>query len=171
MKKKTELKDKLAIGILLLLGVLFCVFVIRQSNAKGYSQESSKKVVAKVNDYNIYQLDIDNIFNQLDGDVSKEKILEDIIDEYVVIGQAENYGIEVTENELQDLILQFQEEQNQTYQRGIEIYGKESFEESLKEQMIFEKVKTFVLKEELNVNERKIEAFKQLKLQAGDQKK
>lgn len=165
MMRKVNTKNKLAIGIALLLGIIIFIFTIKPN-----IQDNNMQVIATVNDYNIYQSDVDNIFNQLGGDVQKEKILQDIIDEYVVIAQADSYEIEVTENEVQDLILQFQKEQNEVYQRGIEIYGKESFEDSLKEQMIFEKVRSIVLKEELNLNEReKIEAFKQFMLQAGDE--
>lgn len=153
----------------MLLGIIISIFMIKHINYKEYIQDSSKQIIATVNDYNIYQSDVDNIYNQLEGDVQKEKILQDIIDEYVVIEQAEKYEIEITEEEVQDLISQFQKEQNQVYQRGVEIYGKESFEDSLKEQMIYEKVKLTVLEKELNLNERRnIEAFKEFVLQSGD---
>lgn len=170
MTRKVNTKRKLTWGIAVLLGIIISVIFISRSNYKEYTQDNSKEIIATVNDYNIYQSDVDNIYNQLEGDVQKEKILQDIIDEYVVIEQAEKYGIEITDDEVQDLISQFQKEQNQVYQRGVEIYGKESFEDSLKEQMIYEKVKSIVLEKELNLNENeKIEAFKQFMLQSGDE--
>ncbi len=153
----------------MLLGIIISVFIMKHIYYKEHIQDGSKQIIATVNDYNIYQSDVDNIYNQLEGDVQKEKILQDIIDEYVVIEQAEEYEIEVTEEEVQDLITQFQKEQNLVYQKGVEIYGKESFEDSLKEQMIYEKVKLTVLENELNLNERKnIEDFKEFVLQSGD---
>lgn len=160
----------MAWGTGLLLGIIIFAFIIKHINYKEDNQDSGKQIIATVDDYNIYQSDVDDIYNQLEGDVQREKILQDIIDEYVVIVQAEKYGIEVTEEEVQDLISQFQKEQNQVYQRGVEIYGKESFEDSLKEQMIYEKVKLTVLEKELNLNEREnIEAFKEFVLQSGDE--
>ncbi len=165
---KNRLKKVIMI-LIVIFGLIVIPYLVIISNHKDVGVNSSNLIVAKVNDYCIYQYDIDSIFSQFEGSISKDKILTDLVDEYVVISQADNYQVNVTDDELDDFILQFQQAQKAAYQIGIEVYGEKEYKKSLKEQMIFEKVKDKVQNNELVISDNDVTDFKQFMVDLGDQ--
>lgn len=147
---------------------LICILVIISINFPGRKQEN-QTLLAEIGKHKIYQEDIDNILIQFEDEFTQEDVLQDLIDEYVVIEQAENYHVAISESEVQEILNNYCTEEAEAYQKGIKIYGKDNFKECLREQIIYERTKENVIANEIgkNISKEQIDEFKKSQIDLG----
>ena len=140
-----------------------------KTNSKQNETERDNVVLAKVGDKYIYYNDVDLIYQQFwamreeteEFIYTRQKIFEDILDEFTIIANAEKYGVFIQENEYEELIEEYKDTEPDSYAEGVKIYGEEAFISSIKEQMIYELVCEAILEEERGKNKSNIlEQFK-----------
>ncbi len=137
---------QISVSICLLL-VFLLIFGIFQENIK------DNQIVASVNGEEILYKDVKNICQQFDGEGTPEIVLNSLIDELVVITNADKIGVSVTQEEINHLIKEYKETLPDIYKKGIKLYGKNDFYEGLKWQLLYDKVCDVVVEETLEKNE------------------
>lgn len=117
-------------------------------------------VLAKIGGKYIYYNDVEIIYQQFLGMMeeteefiyTRQRIFEDIMDEFIIIANSKKYGVYIRENEYEELIKEYKDAEPDSYSEGVEIYGEESFISSIKEQMLYELVCDKILEEEWGEN-------------------
>lgn len=97
-------------------------------------------IVATVNGETISEKDIEDLYQQLDGDYSRVDVLNDLIDELVVVTYAPNAGIVITDEQVRSELNEYQQDLPDLYESGIQIYGEEDFFNGHKMQLIYNEV-------------------------------
>ena len=103
----------------------------------------------------IFGKDIDRIYAQLDDECDAEMVLESLINEMVVVSNAEQLGIEINDKEVDSLINEYKTSLPDIYQKGISIYGKKDFYEGIELQLIYDKLYAMIVEKELSCREEK----------------
>jgi len=99
-----------------------------------------KDVVAIVNGENIYAYNIEILYEQAAGEYSYREILNDLIDEQVVLTQAEGLGIKFTDEELRNAVLEFKSDFPEIYKHGVHLYGEAEYNKGIERQKIYKAV-------------------------------
>ena len=69
-----------------------------------------------------------------------EQILNDLIDEQVVLTQAEGLGIKFTDEELRNAVLEFKSDFPEIYKHGVHLYGEAEYNKGIERQKIYKAV-------------------------------
>lgn len=137
------------IGLRICLVILFvCALSVVPLRTHVYNNET----VAIVNEYEIYEKDVDRIYDQLDGDYNFNQILDDLIDEYVVVSYAQATGITVTDTNVDEVLKEYEENLPDLYLEGIRIYGEKDFRKGIQMQLIYDKIYSQIVYDELSAN-------------------
>lgn len=120
--------------------------------------------IVSVNGYYISASDINTVYEECkDSGVSYEKIVEDSILEILVAQKSAEYGIKLSEKELDEIILDFQLEQKDIFSEAIDIYGEENLREKLRVRNLFSRTKNYILTNVIlknGITHKDIERFK-----------
>ena len=122
------------IFILIGIGGVWLVFHV------GDIRYGGKDVVAIVNGENIYAYNIEILYEQAAGEYSYREILNDLIDEQVVLTQAEGLGIKFTDEELRNAVLEFKSNFPEIYKHGVHLYGEAEYNKGIERQKIYKAV-------------------------------
>ena len=115
-------------------------------NITGCKVEEEMPVAATVNGEPIYEYQIEQVVNQLpEGEIDRDEVLEESIRQLVVIQTGREYGINMTDEEMDKLLLEYKGAYLDIYQQGIEIYGEEGLVNGLKYKTLYEKTKQYML--------------------------
>lgn len=147
------MKRRIFLLTILVFGILSVLILHR------YNQN---QIVATVNGQQITNNDVTNICKQLDEyeDDYYSKVLNDIIDEYVVVLNADKVNVKVTENEINSCIQEYKDSFPDIYEKGKKIYGEKEFYKGIELQIIYNKVYEIVVSEQIENNrERLVEQF------------
>lgn len=118
---------------------------------------NQNRVVAKVNEEKITNKDVTNICKQLDDENDYyNKVLNDIIDEYVVVLNADKLNVNISENEIKNYIQEYKTSFPDMYEKGVRLYGKEDLYEGIEMQLIYNKVFEIVVSEQIKNNKEKL---------------
>ena len=153
MKKKQYIIIGVVIVIILVVGLLF--FFNHQSSQK-QEPNNLENVLVIVNDEYIYNYEIERVYQQYNdvSDITKEKIIEDSINEILVIQTGKkDYNINVSDKEINTIIEEYKHDFSKQYEKAIEIYGEDDFFIGQKNRLLYSKTKEYVLKNELKIDE------------------
>lgn len=121
---------------------MLLVFLLICSSCSHSKSEIPKDVIASVNGELILKSEIDPVFQQYkDTDITYEKIVEDTILEILVLQQAEQFNVSISDKELDEIILKYKEEQPDLYNDSVSVYGMDSLRKKLKDRNTFELIK------------------------------
>lgn len=139
---------------------IFILFIVSISCISFLWNSRQNEVIATVNEQDILYKDVQNIYSQLDDEEKPQMVLDGLIDEVVVITNADKIGVSVTEEEVDTLIESYKNTLPDIYNEGLKIYGKKDFHEGLEWQLIYDRVSNVVVGEALQKNEKELkEAF------------
>ena len=147
------MKRRIFLLTILVFGILSVLILHR------YNQN---RIVATVNGQQITNNDVTKICKQLDEyeDDYYSKVLNDIIDEYVVVLNADKVNVKVTENEINSCIQEYKDSFPDIYEKGKKLYGEKEFYKGIELQIIYNKVYEIVVSEQIENNrERLVEQF------------
>jgi foldase protein PrsA len=169
--KKTKSKDGgnnnwlwivlLVIGFAVIAAVIFLSL-----QGKVTSQTEEKRIAALVNSKPIYQDEVDEIFNNLPeslGTFDKETILDQLIEQELMIQEAEKQGITVSDEELNAYILELLQyfgiaEADFEAALSAQNMSREDFEYNSKRQLIVNKLVNETIYESIDVSEDALQA-------------
>ena len=134
MKEYSNRILRASIFILIGIGGVWLVFHV------GDIRYGGKDVVAIVNGENIYAYNIEILYEQAAGEYSYREILNDLIDEQVVLTQAEGLGIKFTDEELRNAVLEFKSDFPEIYKHGVHLYGEAEYNKGIERQKIYKAV-------------------------------
>lgn len=134
MKEYSNRILRASIFILIGIGGVWLVFHV------GDIRYGGKDVVAIVNGENIYAYNIEILYEQAAGEYSYREILNDLIDEQVVLTQAEGLGIKFTDEELRNAVLEFKSNFPEIYKHGVHLYGEAEYNKGIERQKIYKAV-------------------------------
>ena len=134
MKEYSNRILRASIFILFGIGGVWLVFHV------GDIRYGGKDVVAIVNGENIYAYNIEILYEQAAGEYSYREILNDLIDEQVVLTQAEGLGIKFTDEELRNAVLEFKSNFPEIYKHGVHLYGEAEYNKGIERQKIYKAV-------------------------------
>ena len=134
MKEYSNRILRASIFILIGIGGVWLVFHV------GDIRYGGKDVVAIVNGENIYAYNIEILYEQAAGEYSYREILNDLIDEQVVLTQAEGLGIKFTDEELRNAVLEFKSDFPEIYKHGVHLYGEAEYNKGIGRQKIYKAV-------------------------------
>ena len=134
MKEYSNRILRASIFILIGIGGVWLVFHV------GDIRYGGKDVVAIVNGENIYAYNIEILYEQAAGEYSYREILNDLIDEQVVLTQAEGLGIKFTDEELMNAVLEFKSNFPEIYKHGVHLYGEAEYNKGIERQKIYKAV-------------------------------
>lgn len=147
--------------------LLLLVILLFSSCSKGYFVQRDVNVedaIVSVNGYYISASDINTVYEECkDSGVSYEKIVEDSILEILVAQKSAEYGIKLSEKELDEIILDLQLEQKDIFSEAIDIYGEENLREKLRVRNLFSRTKNYILTNVIlknGITHKDIERFK-----------
>lgn len=154
-------KNKLIIAIISFMAIFVIIigaFLLKNNESKNVTNfkttTENQNVIVSVNGENIYNYEIDRVFEQYQdtNSISKEKIIENTIDEILVIQKGkDDYGIDVSDSEVKALIDDYKLNFPEQYSKALEIYGEESFFKGQKDRQYYNKTKEYVLKNILKI--------------------
>lgn len=123
----------------LLAGVIFLILIF-SLNFQLQSHLIQNEVVATVNGQEILYKDVQKIYLQLDGEDNPQIVLESLINEMVVVSNADDIGIEITDRDIYSVVNEYKTTLPDVYKEGIRIYGEKDFYEGIKLQIIYDNV-------------------------------
>ncbi len=138
-------RRKLLVGAIFLI-LIFCV------NFQLQRHLIQNEVVATVNGQEILYKDVQKIYLQLDSEDNPQIVLESLINEMVVVSNADDIGIEITDRDIYSVVNEYKTMLPDVYKEGIRIYGKKDFYEGIKLQIIYDNVYDIVVEEMLQNN-------------------
>lgn len=134
--------------------IFFILIIISCSSC---SMKESTKVsddtLVSVNGDVIMKLEIDEVYNQTDGKISYDKIVEDSIIELLVIQEAANYNINISEEELTEAFQSYKNNFPQYYEESLKIYSDEEIKNKLRNTNMFLKTKSYICENILHTPE------------------
>lgn len=139
----------------LLFSVIF-LFVTSAAFFQFQSDHIQNEVVAIVNDQEILYKDIQRIYSQLDNEDSVQIVLDSLMDEMIVVSNAEELGVQVTDEEIKTIIDKYKTDLPDIYKEGIRIYGKKDFYEGIELQILYDKIYNIVVEDMLRINENQL---------------
>lgn len=142
-------RRKLLAGAIFLI-LIFCV------NFQLQRYLIQNEVVATVNGQEILYKDVQKIYLQLDSEDNPQIVLESLINEMVVVSNADDIGIEITDRDIYSVVNEYKTTLPDVYKEGIRIYGKKDFYEGIKLQIIYDNVYDIVVEEMLQNNEEQL---------------
>lgn len=141
-------KIHIAFLFIILICTVFFTGCKENSNLSNTDTEDNNavnnKYLAKVNGDYLLKNEIDEVYQLYDSTVSYKKILEDSIFELIVLQQSKLYGIRVSDEEVNNILEQYQETQPGYYSQAIELYGKDRLKEKLRNKNLYNKTKDYV---------------------------
>lgn len=132
---------------------LFIIFVILFLVQRYHRQN---EIVAVVNGQEILYKDVQRIYSQLDDEESVQIVLESLIDEMIVVSNADKLGVEITSAEMNSVISEYRTSLPDVYKEGIRIYGKKDFYEGVKLQLLYDSIYNIVVEEMLENNKEEL---------------
>ena len=144
MKEYSNRILRASIFILIGIGGVWLVFHV------GDIRYGGKDVVAIVNGENIYAYNIEILYEQAAGEYSYREILNDLIDEQVVLTQAEGLGIKFTDEELRNAVLEFKSNFPEIYKHGVHLYGEAEYNKGIERQKIYKAVFQHIVNKEVS---------------------
>lgn len=137
---------------------VFLITILGSISVFFYNLELSNDeqiIIAFVNGEAIHKKDIENLYQQLDGDYSRANVLNDLIDELVVVTYAPKAGVIITDEQVRSDLQEYQESLPDIYESGIEIYGEDDFYTGHKMQLIYNEVYEIVIDQLLQQDQEK----------------
>lgn len=128
--------------------ILLTIFLFSSCSKVALPQDNInlEDAIVSVNGYYILASNIDAVYEESKASgISYEKIVEDSILEILVVQQSSEYGIKLSEKELDEIIEDFQLEQEEFYSEAIKIYGEENLKEKLRIRNLFSRTKDYVM--------------------------
>lgn len=117
-----------------------------QSENNTIKLNNKDKVILKINDENIFESEFKETKNKY-PDFDDKTILEYIITELLVIQQADELNISISDTQVEENINSLKNMSDDFYDKAIEQYGNiENYKKALKNTMIYNEVKNEVLK-------------------------
>jgi hypothetical protein len=104
---------------------------------------SDNEILVRVNDDFIYRERVDLVY--LDYEGTYERIVMDTILELLVVQQAPNFGISLSEEEVQDILDLFEEVEPDYFIEAVETFGIEELREKLRIRNLFTMTKNYVI--------------------------
>lgn len=126
--------------ILIILSLLFIIII---ANGCSFSIKKDEKVVT-VNGESIYQSQIDKVVNQSQDHSIKEKdVLEESILRLAIVQEGEKLGITASEEEFEQMLVNYEKNFKDFYDKGLKIYGEKDFFKGLKYNIVYNKTKEY----------------------------
>lgn len=156
MKKNWKFFLVIGFIIIILSGL---VFIINSIYFNTLINDKKNEIAAIVNGEKIYLINVEKIYKDLKKHESsssgnavgpipnKKEILDDIINELLVIQEAENQNIIVNDEEVENRINILKEQMPELYEAVLEKVSLEEYKIILKNGMLYQKMKEKVLKE------------------------
>ncbi len=155
--------------------LFFCASCAYQNDLPASESESStisnlptnipKGVVCSVNGEYIYDSEITDVYRQFDGKYTYNKILNDSIIELLVVQKSSEYGLAVSDDELQSAISYYESQYPSFYNAALETNTKDQLEKKLKATLLFSKTKKYVcqniISNKENITEAELYSFQQ----------
>lgn len=134
--------NKKAICMALCLVLLSGIMVSCQKN----DDMTESDILVWVNDDVILKSQVDLVYEDYkDTNISYDKIVEDSILELLVAQKSSEYGITLSDRELQEIVSDFEKEMPELYQDAIETYGEEELMHKLRIRNLFSRTKQYVI--------------------------
>jgi len=155
---KKNWKFFLVIGFIIII-LSGLVFIINSIYFNTLINDKKNEIAAIVNGEKIYLINVEKIYKDLKKHESsssgnavgpipnKKEILDDIINELLVIQEAENQNIIVNDEEVENRINILKEQMPELYEAVLEKVSLEEYKIILKNGMLYQKMKEKVLKE------------------------
>lgn len=148
--------------------VLLFASLIILCSCNGQTKTIPEDTIVKINDYCVLKSEIDAVYNEYEATgISYKRIIEDTILEQLVVQKADTYGITLSGEELENIMLEFKEHNPDLYNESIEIYGYNSLKEKLRIRNLFSKTKDYIMSNVLFVNGVTSEMINSFKVEYG----
>lgn len=133
--------------LFLILTLITLILMSSCNNNSIYAQSSidMDNALVRVNDDYIMKSDIDPVYEQYNGTIPYEKIVEDSILEMLVVQSSTNYGIKIKEKQLDEILAEFEKNHSDTYKEVIEENGIENLRKKLKIRNTYSMTKEYVM--------------------------
>ena len=144
---------------------LFLIFTICTvccscKSAKGNLRSPTGEILVTVNNEEILESEISYVYRQYENtNITFDKIVEDSILEILAIQQAANFGITVSEEDIDDSILIFQNQYPNEYREALSTHTIAKLREKLRDRKLYVRVEAYVKKNIINITHKDIEDF------------
>lgn len=154
------MRDKKRLLIYSLCLVFCMVMCCSCKGENAYPNLSEDDVLVIVNDEPILHSEIDFVYEQYkETNISYDDIVEDSILEILAIQQADNFGIVVTEEDIDDSILLLQSQYPEVYKEAIKTHTNEQLREKLRDRRLYVRVEDYARENIITITHDDITSF------------